>query len=90
MVAGLFSKGLLLLGLCAGLGATKDDSKPLYKNPNAAVDDRVDDLLSRMTIEDKKAQLIQGTIYLDHPLFSLLTTYNTHRRHHQLDGRHDR
>ncbi|KAK1145728.1 hypothetical protein N8T08_003966 [Aspergillus melleus] len=62
MVAGLFSKGLLLLGLCAGLGATKDDSKLLYKNPNAAVDDRVDDLLSRMTIEDKKAQLIQGDI----------------------------
>jgi beta-glucosidase len=33
-----------------------------YKNPSAAVDDRVSDLLSRMTIEEKTAQLIQGDI----------------------------
>ena len=59
MVAGLFSKGLLLLGLCS-LGAAQNGSKPLYKNPDAPVNDRVDDLLSRMTIEDKMGQLIQG------------------------------
>ncbi|KAJ4287726.1 hypothetical protein N0V90_012430 [Kalmusia sp. IMI 367209] len=31
-----------------------------YKDPNASVDDRVADLLSRMTIEEKTAQLVQG------------------------------
>lgn len=35
---------------------------PVYKNPHASVDDRVADLLSRMTIEDKTSQLIQGDI----------------------------
>lgn len=33
-----------------------------YKNPSASTDDRVSDLLSRMTIEEKTAQLIQGDI----------------------------
>jgi beta-glucosidase len=33
-----------------------------YKNSSASVDDRVSDLLSRMTIEEKTAQLIQGDI----------------------------
>lgn len=37
-------------------------STPVYKNPNATIDDRVEDLLSRMTIEDKTSQLIQGDI----------------------------
>lgn len=31
-----------------------------YKDPNASVDARVADLLSRMTIEEKTAQLVQG------------------------------
>lgn len=34
----------------------------LYKNPNAPVEARISDLLSRMTIEDKTAQLMQGDI----------------------------
>ena len=34
----------------------------IYKNPNAPVEARVSDLLSRMTIEDKTAQLMQGDI----------------------------
>ncbi|KAK9369878.1 glycosidase [Lipomyces kononenkoae] len=33
---------------------------PLYKNPHAAIEDRVTDLLSRMTLAEKTAQLIQG------------------------------
>lgn len=33
---------------------------PLYKDPKAKVEDRVADLLSRMTIEEKAAQLVQG------------------------------
>jgi beta-glucosidase len=41
---------------------TYAQSTPLYKNPSASIDDRVADLLSRMTIEDKASQLIQGDI----------------------------
>ncbi|CAE6455078.1 unnamed protein product [Rhizoctonia solani] len=36
--------------------------RPLYKDPNASIDDRVKDLIPRMTIEEKVAQLIQGDI----------------------------
>lgn len=35
---------------------------PIYKDADASIDDRVADLLSRMTIADKTAQLIQGDI----------------------------
>lgn len=35
---------------------------PVYKNPNATLDDRVSDLLKRMSIEEKTSQLIQGDI----------------------------
>lgn len=35
---------------------------PVYKDPNAAIDDRVSDLLGRMTIEEKTAQLLQADI----------------------------
>jgi hypothetical protein len=36
--------------------------RPLYKDPNAPIEDRIKDLLPRMTIEEKVAQLIQGDI----------------------------
>ncbi|KAL4874741.1 glycoside hydrolase superfamily [Aspergillus karnatakaensis] len=61
MLSTLFPKGLLLLQLCAGLTAAQD-SAPLYKDPNAPIEDRVLDLLGRMTIEDKTAQLVQGDL----------------------------
>ncbi|KAI0888472.1 glycoside hydrolase family 3 protein [Annulohypoxylon maeteangense] len=35
---------------------------PLYKDSSAPVEDRVADLLSRMTIEEKTAQLVQGDL----------------------------
>ncbi|PWY85838.1 beta-glucosidase [Aspergillus sclerotioniger CBS 115572] len=62
MVAGLLTKGLLLLQLASGLMAAQNASRPLYKNPNAPVEARVSDLLGRMTVQDKMAQLIQGDI----------------------------
>lgn len=37
-------------------------STPVYKNPNATVDERVADLLSRMTVHDKQTQLVQGDV----------------------------
>ena len=49
----------LLLGV---VRAQNNTTTPLYKNPNASVDDRVADILSRMTLQDKTAQLIQGDI----------------------------
>ncbi|KAJ4420265.1 hypothetical protein N0V82_004476 [Gnomoniopsis sp. IMI 355080] len=42
--------------------AQTNSSTPVYKNPNATIDDRVSDLLGRMTIQDKAAQLVQGDI----------------------------
>ncbi|KAL3465876.1 glycoside hydrolase superfamily [Aspergillus heterothallicus] len=61
MLSSVVSRGLLLLQLCAGLSAAQDSS-PLYKDPNAAIEVRVSDLLGRMTLEDKMAQLMQGDI----------------------------
>lgn len=40
-------------------------SSPPYKNPHLPVEQRVADLLGRMTIEDKMAQLMQGTLRID-------------------------
>jgi len=42
--------------------AASPPQTPVYKNPKASVNDRVADLLSRMTIQEKTAQLIQGDI----------------------------
>src|SRR5258708_7971238 len=36
------------------------DSTPKYLNPDLAIDDRVDDLLSRMTLEEKVQQITGG------------------------------
>jgi beta-glucosidase len=45
-----------------GDAATDSQKTPVYKNPKASVEARVADLLSRMTIEDKTSQLVQGDI----------------------------
>lgn len=52
---------LFCTSVCADADTTSQ-SIPTYKNPKASVDDRVADLLSRMTIQEKTAQLIQGDI----------------------------
>src|SRR3954447_7162507 len=50
--------GLMLMSACAATTAVlAASSVPLYKDPKAAVDARVDDLLSRMTLEEKIAQI---------------------------------
>lgn len=41
---------------------TSADPVPLYKDPNANVEVRVSDLLSRMTVSNKVSQLVQGDI----------------------------
>lgn len=56
-----------LCGIALAAVAQAADCIPVYKNPNATVEDRVNDLLRRMTVEEKTSQLIQGDIrdYLD-------------------------
>lgn len=38
-------------------GSNHDGSLPIYKNPNASIEDRVNDLLPRMTVQEKVSQL---------------------------------
>jgi len=48
----------LLLGLCLlATTATAQPSQPLYQNPTAPTDARVQDLLARMTVAEKVGQL---------------------------------
>lgn len=41
----------------AARATNKDGSSPVYKNPHASIEHRVNDLLPRMTLEEKVAQL---------------------------------
>ncbi|SFG16153.1 glycoside hydrolase family 3 N-terminal domain-containing protein [Pontibacter chinhatensis] len=49
----------LILGLClfCATTAVAQQAKPLYKNSKAPIEDRVKDLLGRMTVEEKVGQL---------------------------------
>ncbi|KAI2468205.1 glycoside hydrolase family 3 protein [Annulohypoxylon bovei var. microspora] len=59
----MLSSILLCLTLVATTLATSGDgSAPLYKDSSASIEDRVADLLSRMTIEEKTSQLVQGDL----------------------------
>ncbi|PNS15031.1 Periplasmic beta-glucosidase [Sphaceloma murrayae] len=60
MVRSLFALAALVGSVAAQYNGT-NTTLP-YKNPNLPVDDRVKDLLGRMTIEDKMAQLMQGDV----------------------------
>lgn len=58
------SSVVLALSLSRGVWSQASDSTdtrkpptPLYKNPNAAIEDRVNDLLPRMSVQEKVAQL---------------------------------
>ena len=57
--------GVLLLQQASSIAVAGDSVRkpvrPLYKDPNAAIEARVADLLDKMTIEDKMAQLMQGS-----------------------------
>ena len=61
----------LLLSFCStiliGCGNSSDDSlsnkdQAIYLNPNASIDARIDDLLSKMTLEEKAMQLNAASI----------------------------
>jgi beta-glucosidase len=59
---GLLFAAVSALLICAVSAADNGHSTPVYKNPRASVDIRLKDLLSRMTIADKTAQLVQRNI----------------------------
>ena len=48
----------LILGVCL-VGCKSSDKEPAYKNPNLPIEKRVNDLLSRMTLDEKILQLNQ-------------------------------
>lgn len=55
-----YMKKMLILccaALCASLPILTFAQKPLYKNPKATIEERVEDLLGRMNLEEKVAQL---------------------------------
>lgn len=53
--------GVCLLGIAGHTGA-KNEMKAVYKDPGAPVEKRIDDLLQRMTLEEKVLQLNQYTL----------------------------
>ncbi|HUE42021.1 MAG TPA: glycoside hydrolase family 3 N-terminal domain-containing protein [Candidatus Sulfotelmatobacter sp.] len=62
-------KKLLVSVVCLATAAlfvprasSQQDPKPIYKDPNAAIADRVHDLLAKMTVEEKVAQLESGWV----------------------------
>ena len=48
----------ILLGIAASAPVGAQQSRPLYKDPRQPVERRVEDLLGRMTLEEKVAQLL--------------------------------
>lgn len=54
------SDGLLLVQVFAAITLGNASKTPLDKDASAPVEKRIEDLLGRMTIEDKMAQLMQG------------------------------
>ena len=52
-------KPFIVLATCLTMAAcTMSDNVPAYKNPDLPVNKRVDDLISRMTVEEKLGQLL--------------------------------
>ena len=54
--------GLCLLGVTHSLSSKDKKSIPLYKDAKAPIEKRIDDLISRMTLEEKSLQLNQYTL----------------------------
>lgn len=54
--------GLCLLGVTHSLSSKDKKSIPLYKDAKAPIEKRIEDLISRMTLEEKVLQLNQYTL----------------------------
>ena len=51
---------LLTFAIIRVVAWSQDNSNSIYKNPNAAIPERMSDLLGRMTVEEQVAQLESG------------------------------
>ncbi|HEY2973365.1 MAG TPA: glycoside hydrolase family 3 N-terminal domain-containing protein [Pyrinomonadaceae bacterium] len=77
-VARCFFATLALVSLAIGTGEThSQQSAPDYKNPRLPVDQRVADLLSRMTLEEKVAQVL--CLWTGRPQAKPQTDFSTDR-----------
>lgn len=63
----------------------KPSPTPLYKNPNAPIEDRVNDLIGRMTVEEKVAQMCVLLLGNNTPFFIHIIEQNS-RGHGRMDG----
>ena len=53
-----FVRGVFLpLAICVSCSMSRAQQTPPYRDPNLSIDQRVADLLSRMTLEEKLAQM---------------------------------
>lgn len=57
----LFTTIFYVIIILVSISACSKTGTPVYKNPEAKVEDRVKDLLKRMTLEEKLAQLTEAT-----------------------------
>src|SRR4051794_38948450 len=55
----------MLSALFAFIGFAFAQNSPLYKNPDAPLDKRVEDLLGRMTLEEKASQMVFDSTAID-------------------------
>ncbi|KAK6854300.1 hypothetical protein PG995_009393 [Apiospora arundinis] len=62
LLPSLSALAILLLASVQAAGEDKVSGQPVYKDSKASLEDRVQDLLSRMTIEEKTSQLVQGDL----------------------------
>ena len=58
----ILAYGICLLGIVSTLSAKDKKDTPLYKNAKAPIEKRIDDLVSRMTLDEKIMQLNQYTL----------------------------
>lgn len=54
---------LILSGSAGQIGYSQADRNPIYKNPAYPIEQRIDDLISRMTLEEKVGQMNIPTCY---------------------------
>ena len=59
LILSLLITALVLMTSCSGEEQKKENSTPVYLDPDKPVDKRVDDLISRMTLEEKIGQMCQ-------------------------------
>src|SRR5437773_6014342 len=64
-LAGIFLSLVFMLTVVAWLGAQSPQSAPVYLDPSQPIARRVDDLLSRMTLQEKVGQLNLPCVYVD-------------------------